>query len=411
MTDPITTLRGKLQQLEAQHQSGTLGKKAYDRSRAALERELLDHVLAAPPATAAPAAPATPAAAAMTPATRAPRPPVRLIAALAATVVAVAGAGYWWKGAPSLLAGVPAAAAGAEPASPHDSGGPQFAAAVEQLAEKLKAQPDNAEGWAMLARSYLQLGRLPDALPAFAKAVALQGEDARLLADYADALAVQNNRSLEGEPTALIDRALKIEPNNPKALALAGTAAFNRKDFAGAVRHWEKLAQTAPADSPFLGQLQSSIAEARELGGLGPARTQAAAAPVPPPKAAAAEGGAAAVVNGTVSGTVTLAPALKAKVSPDDAIFVFARAATGSRMPLAFMRAQVKDLPLAFTLDDSMAMSPAAGLSTAAGEVVVDARISKSGQAMPQAGDLEGLSPPTSPGSAGINVVIAGEVK
>jgi cytochrome c-type biogenesis protein CcmH len=156
---------------------------------------------------------------------------------------------------------------------------------------------------------------------------------------------------------------------------------------------------------------RSGVAEARTRGNL-PAATASGKAPAAATTAQQPAGpaAAAAVVSGAITGTVTLAPALKGRVGPDDAIFVFARAATGSRMPVAFMRAQVKDLPLNFTLDDSMAMSPAARLSTA-GQVVVGARVSKSGQAMPQAGDLEGLSEPTAAGSVGVNVVIAGEVK
>ena len=117
----------------------------------------------------------------------------------------------------------------------------------------------------------------------------------------------------------------------------------------------------------------------------------------------------AAAASG-IRGRVSLAPALQGRTQPDDTVFVFARPANGSRMPLAILRLQVKDLPASFTLDDSLAMSPAARLS-AAGAVVVGARISKSGQALPQPGDLEGLIGPVPVGSAGLNLVIANDVK
>lgn len=399
MTDPITTLRGKLQQLEAQHKGGAIGKKEYERARAAVERELLDRVLATP------AAPTTVTAA------QAPRPSGRLVATLTAVVLGVAVGGYWWTGAPSLVSGVPVAAAGTDAKSPHDTSSEQMTALTERLAERMKSTPDDAEGWSMLGRSYAALGRTDEALRAYDRLIKLRPDDPSVLADYADALAVKNNQ-LAGEPMKYVERALKLDPNHVKALMLAGTDAFNRADYAKAVQHWERAAEAGPPDNPLVQMARSGVTEARARGNLPaptasgkpPATTSTAQQPAGPATAAAA------VVSGAISGTVTLAPALKGRVGPDDAIFVFARAATGSRMPVAFMRAQVKDLPLNFTLDDSMAMSPAARLSTA-GQVVVGARVSKSGQAMPQAGDLEGLSEPTAAGSAGVNVVIAGEVK
>jgi cytochrome c-type biogenesis protein CcmH len=231
-------------------------------------------------------------------------------------------------------------------------------------------------------------------VPAFKQALALKPDDPNLLADFADALAVVNGRNLEGEPGKLIARALEVDPNNLKALSLAGTAAFLRKDFAGALRHWEKLAQVAP-DSDFARQIQGGIDEARRLAG-GPAPgTPAQAPPQPAAKTAAA----------SVSGTVTLSKQLAGKAAPDDTVFVFARAAEGSRVPLAILRKQVKDLPLKFTLDDSMAMSPAAKLSGSP-KVIVGARVSRSGGALAQPGDLQGLSAPVDVGSSGLAIEI-----
>jgi len=404
MTDPIAALRSQLQQLQTRHASGAIGKKEYGQEKARIERALLDQVLAAP---ATPATPATPAAEAVV------RPPVRLVAGLSAAVLVLAVAGYALTGSPSLITGtVPVAQA---EGSPHQSGAgaEEFEAAVERLAGKLKEQPDNAEGWVMLARSYLQMGRVADALPAFEKALALDGNNARLLVDYADALAVKNDRNLEGQPMAMIERALKIEPDNLKGLALAGTAAFNRKDYAGAVRYWEKLAAAAPPESPWREQVKGGIAEARSLGGMAPA----AAAPEPmaaapaKPAAPATPATPAMASSGTgASGTVRLAASVAAQAAPDDTVFVLARAAEGPRMPLAIVRAQVKDLPLAFKLDDAMAMSPEMRLSKFP-KIVIDARVSKSGQAQPSAGDLAGRSAPIANDASGVVIEINEVVK
>jgi cytochrome c-type biogenesis protein CcmH len=276
----------------------------------------------------------------------------------------------------------------------------QIAAMADKLAERLKAQPDDAEGWSMLARSYTVLGRNPEAVDAYKKALELHGDDASLLADYADALAVKNKRSLAGEPAALIARALKLEPDNLKALSLAGTDAFDRKDYAGAVKHWERILQVGPADNPLVEQVKASVAEARELGKL----------PAAQASVAAASSLAQATGPATVGGQVTLAPALAKQADPGDTVFVFARAAEGGPMPLAVLRKQVKDLPLRFTLDDSLAMSPAAKLSTAA-KVIVSARISKSGDAIPQHGDLSGQSAPVAVGASGLAIEINTVVK
>jgi cytochrome c-type biogenesis protein CcmH len=407
MNQDITALRRQLEQLQKSHREGSVGKKAFEAGKAQLEREILQAVLVAPEAATAGA--------------EAPRPSRAMTAGVLSFVVVLALAGYAWTGSPGVPSAGPPSAAAAEGGNPHAGGAvdeAQFVAAVEQLAERLKDQPDDVEGWAMLARSYGMLGRLDDALPAYQKAVALNGRDARLLADYADTLALKNDRNLEGEPLALVERALKIEPTNVKALSLAGAAAFNRRDYAGAVRYWERVVQHAPSDSPYLPQVQASIAEARERGGLGPATGPAAPAKPPPAAVAAAKPAVAPVATAapdaaggvTIRGTVRLAPALAMMAAPTDAVFIFARPAEGSRMPLAIVRKQVKDLPVDFVLDDSMAMSPGAKLSLFP-QVVVSARVSKSGQAAPSAGDLSGQSAPIAPTASGLLIEINEVVK
>jgi len=260
---------------------------------------------------------------------------------------------------------------------------------VAKLAARLEQNPDDANGWAILARSYTSMQRFPEAVAAFAKASALTKDDANLLADYADALAVSAGRSIEGKPLELIKQALKLDPNQWKALAMAGTAAFDRKDYHAAVAYWEKLLQRLPPDSGFRESLTASVAEARQLGGI-------KSAALPGPQAATAA---------SVRGTVSLSPALAVKVSPTDTVFIFTRAAEGSRQPIAAVRRQAKELPVGFTLDDSQSMSAEMKLSGFR-EVVVGARISKSGSATPQSGDLQGISQKVNVGATDVVVVI-----
>ncbi len=279
---------------------------------------------------------------------------------------------------------------------PHATTQEQIEAMVENLAQRLKAQPDDAEGWAMLARSYGSLGRFGDASSAYARAAALMPDNARLLADYADALAMSSERSLQGEPEKIIQQALRADPNNIKALMLAGTAAFERSDYQSAIERWQKILELVPADSETARSISASLDEARKLAGQSPSGAQAT--------------GRVQGRTGTVSGTVRLDPALKARVADTDVVFIFASAAEGRAPPLAAMRKTVKDLPLTFTLDDSMAMMPDRKLSSAA-SVVVGARISKSGNATPGPGDLQGFSQPAKIGEKGIRITINSEVK
>jgi cytochrome c-type biogenesis protein CcmH len=396
MTEHVTALRQQLQRLDEQLASGAMPADTHAQQKAALERQLLDAVLAAP------AAPPP-----------VPKASKALVSWLSVAVLVMAAGGYAITGSPGLpSAGAPGAATaqGAGADAPVDAA--QFAAVVEQLAQKLKDQPNNAEGWAMLARSYSRLARPAEALAAYTKAVALNGDDPNLLADYADLMAFQNNRQLAGEPTQLIERALKLDPQHPKALALAGSAAFDRKDFAGAVRHWELLARLSPPGSEFLTELQSGIDEARKLGGLPSAPpVVAAAGPAPAAPATAGAGSQPAAAGlARITGTVTLAPALAAMAAPEDTVFVLARPAEGSRMPLAVARYRVKDLPVKFTLDDSMAMAPTARLSLFE-RVVVVARISKSGQAAPSPGDISGQTAPVANNATGLVVELSDVVK
>ncbi|WP_425260746.1 c-type cytochrome biogenesis protein CcmI [Rubrivivax sp. RP6-9] len=393
MDNDLDALRRQLQQLKDLHEAGTLGADAYDSARTALEQRIVALVMQAP--AAAPAS--TPAA---------PKLPRALVLGVGAATLVLAIGGYLWTGSPQLaLAPVPASVATAASGA-QGIGQAEIEAMVGTLQQRLQEQPDDAEGWLMLGRSYAVLGRHAEAVPAYRRSLALRPNDAALLSDMADALAMVNGRSLAGEPTTLVEQALKLDPDNMKALSLAGSAAFDRSDYATAVKHWERVAALAAPDSPWLPRVRESIAEARSRGGMPPAAAVAAA----PPAATAGPNasGAAGTPGATIRGTVTLAAALRAKAAPEDTVFVFARPAEGPRMPLAIVRKQVKDLPFEFVLDDTTAMSPASRLSTQT-RVVVSARISKSGDAMPQPGDLSGQSAPLAldpKGNTGLRVEI-----
>ena len=143
----------------------------------------------------------------------------------------------------------------------------QINAMVEGLAQKLKANPEDAEGWAMLGHSYVQLRRYGEAGDAYARAVALLPNNPQLLAEYADVLAMNNGRIMRGEPEKIIQQALKADPDNIKALALAGTAAFQRQEYRGAIEVWQKILKLVPADSVIAGQISANISQAQGLSG------------------------------------------------------------------------------------------------------------------------------------------------
>ena len=311
---------------------------------------------------------------------------------LAALLPLCAAALYWQFGTPEGLA--PAAGVhGGRKVTPQE-----VEAMVAKLAARMQQSPDDGNGWALLARSYLVMQRHADAVAAYERAVALIKDDADLLADYADALAMTQGRRIEGKPLKVVERALKIDPLQWKALAMAGSAAFERKDFKTAVAYWEKLQSRAEPGSDFAREVAANVDEARQLGGL-----KVAASDAPPVKADAKSTGDSA--GASVEGTVALSRELAGKAAPTDTVFVFARAAEGPRMPLAIMRFQVKDLPAKFHLDDSMAMSPAAKLSNHP-NVIIGARVSKSANATPQPGDLQGASKPVKAGATGVTVII-----
>ncbi len=374
----VGLLREQLAELEADLAGGTLSAEKYAQAKEEIERRVIEETAAADATV--------------------PQKTGGRWAAISLSVVLPVAAIllYFQLGNPEALV-----LGGSPSGREHQVTAQQLDALAAKLAARLEQRPDDAQGWALLARSYYQLQRMPEAIKAYEKAAALSTDDAALYADYADATAVAQGGVIEGKPLELVKRALAIDPTQWKALALAGTAAFNRKDYREAVRYWEQLQAALPPESDMAQSIATSIAEARNLGGIkgAPPEKIAQGGPTGKPAPVSAANGA------SIEGTVTLSPAVAARTNPSDRVFVFARAAQGPKMPLAILTTQVKDLPFKFKLDDTMAMQAGMGLSNFP-EVVVGARVAKGGNATPQSGDIEGLSKPVKVGATGLAVVI-----
>lgn len=378
----IAVLRDQLSDLEDQRKAGLLDSTMFVEEQAELERRALEDGAGS-------------GAAAAFKSGRKLALAVVLGLAMPALVVGL----YVKLGTPESLKPQAAAEPGSHALTPQ-----QIQAMTDKLAERLQSNPDDGEGWLMLGRSYTTLGRYPEAAAAFGRATTLLPPNPNLLADYADVMAMAQGRRLSGEPEKIIARALAIDPRHIKSLALMGSAAFERGDFATAVQVWRGILALVPPDSNVAQSIGNSIADAeRRMGGAmaqagGPA-SPAAVAPVPVATGAAA-----------VSGTVALAPEMAGKLPANGTLFVFARAVDGSRIPLAMARINGARLPYSFKLDDSMSMAPNMRLSSAK-TVIIGARVSLSGEALAKPGDFEGFSAPVAVGAEGVVVMIAGVVK
>lgn len=301
---------------------------------------------------------------------------------------------YRFVGAPQALD--PAnLAADTESASPHGDRGPEMEQAIAMLAERLKQKPDDVEGWALLARAYQAMGRGDDALDAYRHAHDLAKDNAAISVEYAQALALAApGHRIDGEARALLDEVVKADASNQRALWLLGISDYQGERYDAAIARWKTLLPLLDPASDVATSVKKQIAEAeaRRDGKAPPEEVLASTASAKPsaeqPAAAAADANAPKL---TVQ--VALDPSLKNALDPDATLFVFARAASGPPMPLAIQRLKASQLPLTVTLDESMGMLPTMKLSMFP-QVIVGARVSKSGNAMPQSGDLQTLSAP-----------------
>ncbi len=357
----VAVIREQLAELKADMEAGKLEEAAFEAARHDLERELLDAVDGREDT-----APAT--------ATRRGR---WLLAILVPAVPVLAVMIYLQLGMSDFEERAAQASAAQNQAggmSEHD-----INLMLEKLAERLRAEPEHPEGWMLLGRTYTTLQRFDEAVEAYEQARKYGGDSAELLIDYADTLIAAQGGNFSDKAGELLKQALEQQPDNPKGQWLMGHWYFQRGDFRNALEAWQRVVPMVQpgSDNARILQQQIQIARAR-LGDAAPPEST----PAPP----AADGASIQV-------SVSLDPALRNSVSPDDTVFIFARAVSGPRMPLAIVRKQVRDLPVTVTLDDSLSMMPAMTLSKFP-QVVVGARVSKTGQAMAAPGDLQGLKSP-----------------
>lgn len=368
--------RDQLRELDDDRASGLIDETQYAQGRREIERRVLEETAAGEGAT----PPATTAL-----------PPARKLAIALAVVIPLLSVGAYLKlGNTAAL----------DPANTqrHEVTPEMVAGMIDQLKAKLAQNPDGPDaltGWLMLAKTTYAMNRFDDAAKAYREVIKRKSDDPDVLTDAADVIGAVQGK-LDGEPEQLINKALQLDPKHLKALALAGTAAFDRNEFAKAADVWQKILEILPPDAEVRSQIEASINEARQkASGKGVGKAEAK------PKAAAGV---------TLRGRVDLSPEAKAAAAPTDTVFVFARAASGPKMPLAIVRLQVKDLPKDFTLDESMAMTPQMTIATVP-ELVIGARLSKTGNATPAPGDWEAAVQPVKAGASGLRLRIETPVK
>lgn len=385
----------RLRELDADLGAGFLDQDQYAAARRDLERDLLRDIDGDAPST-------------IKTGTAAGRWLLAAILSLAVPVAAVFL--YLQLGDQAIVPRLEAAAAGqVQPTTGADGqDAPSMEVLVQRLEERMKENPANLEGWLMLGRTYFAMDKRDQGLAAIANAYALAPTQTEVMLAYAEALAAASEtKSLEGRPAELIAAALQQEPANPNARWLDGMMSYQRGQYQTAAVAWQKILDELEPGSEEANNLRQMVDEANSRAGqTATASTPIISATVPAPVTDASPSQAQSdplptsvpatpdpAAGASLAVEVTLDPAIAAQVGPDQTVFVFARAAAGPPMPLAALRLQVKDLPRSVILDDSLAMNPAMRLS-AFPEVIVGARISRSGQATPQAGDLEGAIGP-----------------
>ena len=373
--------RDQILDLDREHDSGHISDEEWQQSRDELSLRLLEDTSAVDD-----------------PAAKTEKPAIWTAVVLAVALPLGSMAMYMWVGQPEALN--PLALKTPDQVDPKD-----LTKMAQTLAEKLQDKPDNLQGWVMLGRTYRTLENFDAALRAYDSALKLSDDD-DLKLERIEVIAMQRQGQFEGEPWNVIREVLQRDPQHFGALLTAGSASYAEGKLADALKYWEKARLPLEANNPDLPGLDSAIATVRDKMGL-PAKA-VSSAPSGPPSGGANTNALPSGLN--VSGQISLSAAMKAKTSPNDAVFVYATPANGDRMPLAILKTTVSQLPLNFTLDDSTAMTPERKLSMA-GEVLVKVRVSKSGNAMPASGDLTGGSAgPVKVGTQGLKIEIKDQI-
>lgn len=278
----------------------------------------------------------------------------------------------------------------------------QLSQMAEGLANKLKEKPDNLQGWVMLGRTYRSLENFDASIQAYDQALKLSADD-DLQLERVEVMAMKTQGNFEGEPWRVIREVLARDPQHYAGLLMAGSASYSHEKYADALKYWQQARKSLEANNPDIAGLDDAIAAVQQKLGMAPQPTLSGSSQTSPNTSAGP--GQAAVSGLTVAGQVSLAANLKGKASPADIVFIYATPANGERMPLAVFKTTVAQLPMSFTLDDSTAMTPERKLS-GAGDVFVKVRVSKSGNAIPQSGDLTGVMGPVKVGSQGLKLEI-----
>ena len=378
--------RDQLLDLEREHALGNLNDQELQVARDELSQRLLDDVGPAEAATEAASAEASDRATAVA----GPRQPWFWLTALIVLVPVLSLVMYGLLGQPEALDPLALKQGVSNEAEVTPE---KLATMAAALTRRLEDEPNNVEGWVMLARVQRALGQFEPSGQSLRKALALSQDD-NLAIDLAEVLAQQNAGNFAGEPWAIIQRVLKADPRHLNGLFLAGSASYTESNYSAALRFWERAREVVAADSPDAPELDRAISEARDKLGIAPAAPLAPHAGVK----------AALSPEAQIHGRVSLAPEWAGKVGPQDTVFVYATAVSGSRMPVAIVRTTVAALPFDFVLDDSTAMNPSAKLSSMS-EVTVRVRVSKSGQAMPQPGDVMGSVSSVKLGSRNLSLI------
>ncbi len=374
--------RDQILDLDREHESGHISDDEWQQSRDELSMRLLEDTSAQDD-----------------PAAKQEKPAL-WTAVIVAVALPIASMGmYLWVGEPEALNPLAVKA-------PEKADQVELAKMAENLAAKLNEKPDNLQGWVMLGRTYRTLENFDAAVSAYDRALKLSADD-DLKLERVEVLAMKSRGNFEGEPWNVIREILQRDPQNYGALLMAGSASYSHEKYADALKYWQQARQPLAADNPDVPSLEEAIESVQKKLGL-PASPKVATASAQASKPGA-DKGTSANSGLTVTGQVSMAQALQGKAQPSDVVFIYATPANGERMPLAIFKTTVSQLPMAFTLDDTTAMTPERKLSSA-GEVLVKVRVSKSGNAMPQSGDLSGTLGPVKVGAKGLVLEIKDQI-
>lgn len=369
----IDITRRQLLELEADLKEGLIEQTEYDSAKTDLERTLLQNIETSTVHLDDP---------------NKNTKPMLTIALLAISLPVVAALTYWKTGTPQLATYDPSAVQQQPQGQQHqqtqhtqDPTEADFNQMISGLEAKLQQDPENVEGWLMLAKTYQVLKRLNEASEAYIQVLRLQPENTRALVSYADILAITSGGAVAGKPYEMVKKALKIDPTMIEARWLAGIAESELGNLDNALSYWVPLQQQLSQSRPELAaELGKQIDRAKSLlSGTAVTSSQDQDTTQQPINSA----------SKTITVNIKIADALQQLVDPDDTVFVYAKAMQGPGMPLAAKKIKVSDLPLTVILDDSMAMTPEMALSSF-DQVKIGARVSRSGQTTAAAGDLSG---------------------